>query len=343
MVGLQFVRTTSSYTSWMPAIVQFALWAEWKSLSVISSDETVYFRATQELVRAMRTSQMEVRITVDFSPPRKLLDTEFERIEAVGRVVLVLAYGADLAEIAVAARRMGLITEGWAWLGLDVVLGADQFVEEVARQEARLALDGWIYFEPHTIVPPDFNDRVRDATNSKFPHAGNFSQSTFAANMFDSILLFASAVGLHPSELHDGRLLVRSMMNVSVQGMTGLVRLDENGDMLEQLHAVNYLRSEHGQMESIVVGVLNRSLAAPLYAPIPNVVITWPGRSRKVPPEVAPGTTFNTTWLLVGSGSAGVIIVIGLLICVRKKYKDLQHLMFMLFSEVVEIVGSVCM
>ena len=95
-------------------------------------------------------------------------------------------------------------------------------------------------------------------------------------------------------------------------------------------------------MESIVVGVLNRT-AALLYAPIPNVVITWPGRSRKVPPEVAPSTTFNTTWLLVGSGSAGVIVVIGLLVCVRKNYKDLQHLMFMLFSEVVEITGSIFM
>ena len=339
---LQFVRTTSTYTRWMPAIVQFALWADWTSLSVASSTESPYFRALQELDRAMRASRMETNVLVHFAPGN-FPDAELERIEAVGRVVLVLAKSADLVAIAVAARRAGLTTEGWAWMGLDEVHGADRRAALAAQEDARLALDGWIYFEPHAIVPPDFNDRVRDATNSKFPHAGNFSQSTFAANMFDSILLFASAVGLHPSELHDGRLLVRSMMNVSVQGMTGLVRLDENGDMLEQLHAVNYLRTEHGQMESIVVGVLNRSLAAPLYAPIPNVVITWPGRSRKVPPEVAPGTTFNTTWLLVGSGSAGVIVVIGLLVCVRKNYKDLQHLMFMLFSEVVEITGSIFM
>ena len=337
---LQFVRTTSAYTRWMPAIVQFALWAEWTSLSVASSTESPYFRALQELDRAMRASRMETNVLIHFAPG-KFPDAELERIEAVGRVVLVLAKSADLVAIAVAARRAGLTTEGWAWMGLDEVHGADRRAELAAQEDARLALDGWIYFEPHSNVPQDFSDRVRDATKSKFPYEGNFSQTIFAANMFDSILLFASAVGAHPSELYNGSLLARAMINTSVRGVTGLVRLDENGDMLEWLQAVNYLHTKYGEMERSVVGVFDGTTL--LYSPIPGTVITWPGRSHIVPLDVRPSSDFTTTWLLVGSGTAAVIVVVGILICFRKNYKDLQHLMFMLFSEVVEITGSICL
>jgi hypothetical protein len=84
--------------------------------------------------------------------------------------------------------------------------------------------------------------------------------------------------------------------------------------------------------------------ATQVYSPFQNSTISWPGRSRVVPVDVAPSSaSFSTTWLLVGSAAAATVVVAGLLICVRKKYKGLQHLMFMLFSEVVEITGSIFM
>jgi hypothetical protein len=59
--------------------------------------------------------------------------------------------------------------------------------------------------------------------------------------------------------------------------------------------------------------------------------------------EVASNQGFNTWWLLVGAIGTAALVLTGLAICVWRWRVRLQAIMLMLFTEVGELVGTLCM
>jgi ABC-type branched-subunit amino acid transport system substrate-binding protein len=72
------------------------------------------------------------------------------------------------------------------------------------------------------------------------------SANSYAANLYDAVILFALAAGEHLDELSNGALIVAAMRNLSFDGMTGRVQIDQSGDMKESLRAMNYVLEGDG-------------------------------------------------------------------------------------------------
>jgi hypothetical protein len=113
--------------------------------------------------------------------------------------------------------------------------------------------------------------------------------------------------------------------------------------MKESIRAINFLLQSDGSMHGKRVGVYNA--VDRQYTADPNRTIIWPGGTTSVPVDnwlVAAGAAeFNTAWILVGAGSAAVVLVGGLLLFVRKRYRRLQHVLIMLVTEMAQLVWSI--
>jgi hypothetical protein len=106
------------------------------------------------------------------------------------------------------------------------------------------------------------------------------SANSYAANLYDAVILFALAAGEHLDELSNGALIVAAMRNVSFDGMTGRVQIDQSGDLKESLRAMNYVLEGDGTMHGKQMGVY--STLDRQYSAVQHDVI-WPGGSDVVP------------------------------------------------------------
>jgi hypothetical protein len=82
-----------------------------------------------------------------------------------------MAYVSDLLDVARAAKLRGMLSRGFAWLGLDTVVqtllvGTDG---EVDKAEFEAMFDGWMVFMPATSPPPSFYEDVANATRTYYP------------------------------------------------------------------------------------------------------------------------------------------------------------------------------
>jgi hypothetical protein len=338
------------------------LWAQWSRFAIVSSSDSLFVLMASQL--ASRSMQAEVRMkapmvlsfrSINQSSPvdPSLLDG----IATTGlRVVCVMASGPDVLRVALAANARGMLVQGWAWLGLDTVAGAEMSalgnLESI--EAAKAALHAWIYFEPDNTAPVAFFDRVRAATRADFPQSDDPQaaeldalSTPFAANMYDAVVLYAMAIGRNSSGPLNGRHLVQTMRNVSFDGMTGRVEIDENGDMKESIRAMNYLLESDGAMHGRQIGVCAPSGR---YSPLESHTVVWPGGSGATPMDsaeppggVAPPGGFNTAWVLVGAGAAAAMLVGGLAFLVRRRHAHLQAILSMLFTEVSELVATFCL
>jgi len=194
---------------------------------------------------------------------------------------------------------------------------------------------------------------VRAATRADFPQHTDDPQAAeldalstpFAANMYDAVVLYAMAIGRNSSGPLNGRRLVQAMRNVSFDGMTGRVEIDENGDMKESIRAMNYLLGSDGAMRGRQIGV--HSAPSGRYSPLESHTMVWPGGSGAAPIDfidsAEPPSSFNTAWVLVGAGAAAAMLVGGLALLVRRRYAHLQVIFSMLFTEVSELVATFCL
>jgi hypothetical protein len=237
-----------------------------------------------------------------------------------------------------------MVVQGWAWLGLDTVAGAEvSGIDDLKSTEAaKAAMHGWVYFVPHNAAPAAFFDQVVAATRTNFPdQSGSVAQrdfrwTPFAANMYDAVMLYAMAVG-SDSNLN-GRSVVLAMMSVSFDGMTGRVELDTSGDMKESISVMNYVLESDGAMRGRPIGVYDSLNSR--YSTLANNTMVWPGNVHSIPADMAASSIeqgFDTVWLLVGAGVAAVVVVSGLAVLVQRKRAQLQAILVMLFTEVTTI------
>ena len=330
-----FVRTTSPYAKWAPAIVAFMRWAAWTRLSIVGD---VAMAASAGPLRA------EVyRSGLQLSSDMQFKENHFEAASllsvraAAARIVMVFAFGPDYQAIAVEALNLRM-SQGWVWMGIDMVLGAEQGAKGAALARAQAALHGWVYFEPSSAARREFFDRVHAASIADFgQRLGNETPtSLYAANLYDAVMLYAIAAGKHLEELSDGKLIVEAMLNASFDGMTGRVELDGAKDLKESIRAMNYLLESDGRMHGRQIGVYDA--LSHRYSPLQNIEVIWPGGLYTVPSAeavaVADKLQVDTKWIFVGAGSTSIVLVGGLYVLVRKRHAHLQAIMQQLFTEV---------
>jgi ABC-type branched-subunit amino acid transport system substrate-binding protein len=344
----QFVRTTSSYASWAPAIVGFATWAKWTQLATVLSTNNVFSAFATRLALDMQRDGIRVAVEVQYQAGA--FDAgELGRVAAFRvRVVVVIADSLDVVTLALAAKDRGMHEAGYAWLGLDTVAGAEAFVADGLKsaEVAKAALHGWIYFAPSAAAPAAFFDRVRVETRTRFPMqpgSDDVVSTQFAANMYDAVTLYGMATR-NASWLSNGAQTVQAMQNLSFDGMTGRVELDENGDMRESIGAMNYVLESEGSMRGRQIGVYDGP--SRFYSPLQNRTVVWPGDVRTMPVDSAiavAAQAFNTSWLLVGACAAALVLMPGLVFLIRRRHAHLQAILVMLLTEMGMLVFSFCM
>jgi hypothetical protein len=341
---VQFLRTTSGYAKWMPSIVGFVKWCEWKQLSILFTRAVTFKSTMLELSRGLSFSKpkLSVLATISFDEDvdDRSLSSQLKAIQDLrsSKVVVAMALESTYLRIALVAHARGMIS-GWAWLGLDTVPLAPKYAQNLEElADANLAFNGWVYFEPHFAAGRSFFDRVHNATRSYFPTVfdeGVFP-SPYAAAMYDAVMLFAT-VANEPNWLPEqgGKaFLNRSIGNVSFGGATGLVKLDASADMLLSYQAVN-LRLENGALQRMVVGVFSAETES--YSSNGRAIV-WPGGALTMPADA--DERFDAVWLLVGAG-VGSAAVLGVLVLYFWKHRAHLHaILAILMAESVELVGS---
>jgi hypothetical protein len=153
--------------------------------------------------------------------------------------------------------------------------------------------------------------------------------------MYDAVMLYAMAVGSNSSERLNGRHFADVMMNMSFDGMSGRVELDEHGDLKESISAMNYVVESGGTMRGRRIGVYDAPSRR--YLPVHNSTVVWPGNVHAIPADMAAlpaDQGFDTKWILVGASVSAVVVVAGVTILVRKRQAHLQAIMLQLFTEV---------
>jgi hypothetical protein len=349
----------------MPAIVHFAKWASWRQLAILSSTQNLFALAAPELASRMLSEGMKVFPDLRFEVGKYTAREKLERIaDARTRVILAMCYGDDILRFAIAGWDMGMLGKGWAWLGLTDVVGAESAksageLQEISAEHAREMMSFWVYFEPHTNATATFFERVRNATRDFFPTEYDATRPTstyaglqprkqsqtpevtrvvlFAANLYDSIMLFAITAGRHIGEGFDGVNMTKWMQNISFDGMTGRVELDENGDLKETIQARNYLRA-NDSMVSVQIGVYYPVLQK--YAPNP-VLVRWPGDTTDLPVALVVITSEDkdhTTQIALGASAAGSsVLIIGTVWYVKKRSTALRAILAMVLTEIVRL------
>jgi hypothetical protein len=252
------------------------------------------------------------------------------------RVILAMAIGIDMLTIATAAHVRGLVATGWAWLGLDQLGGIEHqnmaAPEQIAK--ARLALRGWVYFQPFVPnAPTAFYQRARNTTDasratsaglggvtavaSSAAAIGDTATSPYAANMYDAVVLCAMAFAAANATMPNGQQLVQAIRNISFQGVTGEVDLDENLDMLGAIEVMNY---NYASEVASQVGVYYPEVSLQQYVPVPTRAVIWPGGSNVIPKDAeASSSPFQISAgvaAIIFGVVAGVVAVVGALCCV---------------------------
>jgi hypothetical protein len=317
-------------------------WAAWTRLSIVADaalgESVGPLRA--QLERSGVHLGIEQRFQADHFKAAPGDRSPLMPVRAAGvRFVMVYAFGPDYQAIAVEAQKLEM-SQGWAWMGIDMVSSAVLGTKGQELAVAQAALHGWIYFEPSSAASREFFDRVKAASIADFGQNVSDDESTslYAANLYDAVMLFASTAGKHPSELSNGRLMVGAMMNASFDGKTGRVELDESGDMKESISVVNFVLASDGAMHGRRIGVYDALSSR--YSPVRNSTVVWPGNSHAIPADMSALPTeegFDTQWVLVGAVTSSVIVVSGLALLVRRRHAHLQAILVMLFTEVPTI------
>jgi ABC-type branched-subunit amino acid transport system substrate-binding protein len=310
-----FMRTTSPYSKWGGALLALMGWANWGSVALLRDQSELMALSAQTMRNKLEEHAKQVVVEVRYISQGDL-PSMLQRIEHAGaRVVMALAYSTDYLAIAVAAKML-TFTEGWAWIGVDMVADADTIGEAfgnvVTRQDAQAALQGWIYMEPYSDAPASFFDRVRKASIEVHGQklGENDPVNSFASNLYDAILLYAHIVTSYPELVEKGPSdQAEKLMNFSFQGLGGgVIQLDQDGDKKESIRVLNYGRRKDGRIGGRQVGVYDAIKVE--YMPDNATEVLWPGHSSVFPLDKRGSEKVSTQMQLIIAGVlAGVLVI----------------------------------
>ena len=132
----------------------------------------------------------------------------------------------------------------------------------------------------------EFDAQVKIYSQTHFNLTIPAAVSSYAASLFDAVLLFAHAatrVLASGGNVRDGTALVKAMTNISFEGIQQRrVELDANGDAIEPYSIMSYLEQADGEMGGVEVGqYASRKLKLRV------ADVRWPGNTTRVPADTA--------------------------------------------------------
>ena len=283
----QFSRTVAPETSKGAALISVMRYYEWQKTVFLTSYDSVWFQSTLQLVQQLQAAGLEVQQLPAFEPSA-FKPTMLTELRHMGiRIVTLLGGSSDRAMVAAAANKYGL-SDGWAWL-------TTYRLNRKKEHKAKKSLIGWLFFGATITISNATNgfvERVRQYNKLIFKIDAEVSlHDEGLLPLYDAIMLFAHAATKVLGEggsLLDGQAVSKAVRDAKLDGMAGLLDVDEQGNRIESYELMNYVMGTAPKMRSEPFGMYNSTLQQ--YTAYEKVVV-WPGRTTEVPIDYSSGAS----------------------------------------------------
>ena len=240
---------------------------------MLSSTDDVWFESGILVTKQLQAAGIQVLKPVAFGPGYFKRETLSEIKRSGMRIIMLLAYGNDAAQVAGYALNDLMTSVGWGWLLLSDALRVSD-------------MSGWIYFIPLLSEGTQAfaAEQVKDYSKSHFGISSDSVDLPSAVMLYNAVMLYAhaaTAVQMEGGDLHDGQAVTAAVRNTSFIGAGGgVVALDEQGDRLGPYEIMNYL----SEVKSVAVGmyIMGQYKAT-------KTGVLWPGGTTTVPADYFSG------------------------------------------------------
>ena len=213
----------------------------------MTSTDGLFLIASTKLRSVFPLNGIKVEFFTTFKPESDLKEVVASTSSSC-KVVIILCLDKDFGNFIWNVHRANSLSAGWAWIGVEGVVVSSSYNHVVQLAEAanepvppKSIFQGLMSLEfavaPATAAYAQFKKDVRART----PEFG-ITQSederidVYAGPLYDAVLLYANSVAevlKNGDSPHDTSAMLTAMYNVSFEGITGHVNLDqETGDRL---------------------------------------------------------------------------------------------------------------
>ncbi|XP_065206670.1 atrial natriuretic peptide receptor 1 isoform X2 [Planococcus citri] len=215
------------------------------------------------------------------------------------RVIILSVRGQLVRKFMLVAHDLGMTKGDWTFLDVEIVRGKfwDDHTWKANDEndsKARTAYEALLrvsLLEPTSPLFYNFSQRVKQTAKEQYNYtfATGEEVNFFIGAFYDGVYLLGMVMNetlTAGGNISDGKAITELMWNRTFQGVTGLVRIDENGDR-DADYSILDLDPITGEFE-VVAHYYGETRA---YSPIPGKRIHWPG-GRDGPPDDVPRCGF---------------------------------------------------
>ncbi|XP_020289738.1 atrial natriuretic peptide receptor 1 isoform X2 [Pseudomyrmex gracilis] len=210
------------------------------------------------------------------------------------RIVILSVRGTLVRKFMLAAHELGMTKGNWAFLDVEIFHGSywgdhDWEVGDEDDAAARKAYESLLrvsLLQPTSPRFQDFADNVRHRAQSDYNYTFSEGEEVnfFVGAFYDGVYLLGIALNetlAEGGDIRDGLSITRRMWDRDFIGITGHVRIDDNGDR-DADYSILDLDPITGRFEVVAHYLgLNRE-----YNPMPGKKIHWPGGREGPPPDI---------------------------------------------------------
>ncbi|XP_071559904.1 atrial natriuretic peptide receptor 1 isoform X3 [Temnothorax nylanderi] len=210
------------------------------------------------------------------------------------RIVILSVRGTLVRRFMLAAHELGMTRGDWAFLDVEIFHGSywgdhDWEVGDEDDANARKAYEALLRVSLLQPTSPRFQDfaenvRQRAQTNYNYTFPEGEEVNFFVGAFYDGVYLLGIALNetlAEGGDIRDGISITRRMWDRDFIGITGHVRIDDNGDR-DADYSILDLDPITGRFEVVAHYLgLNRE-----YSPMTGKKIHWPGGREGPPPDI---------------------------------------------------------
>ncbi|XP_069678523.1 atrial natriuretic peptide receptor 1 isoform X2 [Periplaneta americana] len=212
------------------------------------------------------------------------------------RVLILSVRGVLVRKFMLAAYALGMTRGEWTFLDVEIFQGPywsdhDWQAGDSNDQTAKKAYEALLRVSLLTPTSPKFQEfavKVRQLAQRDYNYTFSEGEEVnfFVGAFYDGVILLGMALNETLSEgddIRNGTAITRRMWNRNFHGITGHVRIDDNGDR-DADYSVLDLDPITGRFEVVAHYYgLSRN-----YTPVKDKTIHWPGSMEGPPPDVPP-------------------------------------------------------
>nr|CAH8827565.1 unnamed protein product [Trichobilharzia regenti] len=264
-------------------------------------------------------------LSVTLNDEVDVTDSFLKRLPDSARIVILCTDPEVVRNIMLEAHKLNMVNGDYAFFNLDLLssqkkLKRPWYRETSSAEENERARQAYRALMTLTLLKPDspeyrtFTEEVRARALRDYDFSYRDSEITpFIGTFHDAVKLYALALNdalAKGGTITNGTLITHEMWNRSFKGVTGVVRIDANGDRNADYSLLD-MNPITGDFE-VVVNYFGNDKSM---SPVSGKTIDWINAENKPPPHTPPcgfdgSECHNTHFIYIGIIGAAVLIVL---------------------------------